>query len=84
MQNSSCRAAITKKVEKAKNGAPFTCVPVTSVPGVCVPGAYVPGVTAILKIGAMPYSPIKNPWETHPWVFKLIACAFNLRAGGDG
>ena len=39
MQNSSCRAAITRKVEKAKNGAP-----VTSVPGVCVPGA-----TDILK-----------------------------------
>ena len=40
MQNSSCRAAITRKVEKAKKyGAP-----VTSVPGVCVPGA-----TDILK-----------------------------------
>lgn len=54
MQNSSCRAAITKKVEKAKNGAPVTCVPVTcvpvtSVPGVCVPGVCVPGATDILK-----------------------------------
>ena len=39
MQNSSCRAAITKKVEKAKNG----------VPGVCVPGVCVPGATDILK-----------------------------------
>ena len=74
MQNSSCRAAITKKVEKAKNGAPVTSVL----------GARVPGATDILKVGAMPYNSIKNPWETHPWVFKLIACAFNLRAGGDG